>query len=106
MPSENEVKFRVDFTYHEGDVEKEPEKFWKKYGKELNDRAEGFMGKRKAMEQAVAQIVSANDAPEIKLQKIYARVQQAHNTSFDLEKTEQEHKRHKLNATGNFKAMW
>jgi hypothetical protein len=106
MPPENELKFRVDFTYHEGDVEKEPEKFWKKYGKKLNDRAEGFMGKRKAMEQAVAQIVSANDAPEIKLQKIYARVQQAHNTSFDLEKTEQEQKRDKLKEIGNVEDLW
>jgi hypothetical protein len=106
MPPENELKFRVDFTYHEGDVEKEPEKFWKKYGKKLNDRAEGFMGKRKAMEQAVAQIVSANDAPEIKLQKIYARVQQAHNTSYDLEKTEQEQKRDKLKEIGNVEDLW
>jgi len=106
MPPENELKFRVDFTYHEGDVEKEPEKFWKKYGKKLNDRAEGFMGKRKAMEQAVAQIVSANDAPEIKLQKIYARVQQAHNTSFELEKTEQEQKRDKLKEIGNVEDLW
>src|SRR5260370_30623740 len=89
MPPENELKFRVDFTYHEGDVEKEPEKFWKKYGKKLNERAEAFMGKRKAMQQAVAQIVSANGTPGIKLQTIYARVQPAHNTSYDLERTEQ-----------------
>jgi len=106
MPPENELKFRVDFTYTDGDLEKEPEKFWKKYGKKLNDRAEGFMGKRKAMEQAVAQIVSANDAPEIKLQKIYARVQQAHNTSYDLEKTEQEQKRDKLKEIGNVEDLW
>jgi hypothetical protein len=106
MPPENELKFRVDFTYTDGDLEKEPEKFWKKYGKKLNDRAEGFMGKRKAMEQAVAQVVSANDAPEIKLQKIYARVQQAHNTSYDLEKTEQEQKRDKLKEIGNVEDLW
>lgn len=106
MPPENELKFRVDFTYTDGDLEKEPEKFWKKYGKKLNDRVEGFMGKRKAMEQAVAEIVSANDAPETKLEKIYARVQQVHNTSFDLEKTEQEQKRDKQKEISNVEEVW
>ena len=106
MPPENELKFRVDFTYTDGDLEKEPEKFWKKLGKKLNDRAEGFMGKRKAMEQAVAEIVSANDTPEGKLQKIYARVQQVHNTSFDLEKSEQEQKRDKQKEIGNVEELW
>jgi len=41
------------------------------------------------MEQAVAEIVSASDSPETKLQKIYARVQRVRNTSYEQEKTEQ-----------------
>ena len=61
---------------------------------------------RKAMEQAVAEIVSANDAPETKLEKIYARVQQVHNTSFDLEKTEQEQKRDKQKEISNVEEVW
>jgi len=53
-------------------MRKDPEKFWKKRGKKLNDGAvESFVGKRKAMEQAVAEIVSASSRipPETKLPK-------------------------------------
>ena len=101
MPPENELKMRVDFTYSEHDVEREPEKFWKKEGKKLNDRVESFIGKRKALEQAVAQTVSASDTPEAKLRKIYARAQQVRNTSFEMEKTEQEQKREKEKEVNN-----
>jgi hypothetical protein len=106
MPPEDTMKFKVDFIYTDGDLEKDPEKFWKKRGKKLNDEVEGFAGKRKAMEQAVAQIVSPNDTPEGKLQKIYARVQQMRNTSYEREKTEQERKREKEKEINNVEDLW
>src|SRR5258708_3533710 len=86
MPPEDTMKFKVDFNYTDGNLETDPEKFWKKRGKKLNDEVEGFAGKRKAMEEAVAQIVSPSDTPEAKLQKIYARVPQRRNTSFERAK--------------------
>jgi hypothetical protein len=95
MPPENELKFRVDFDYSDDHVETNPDKYWKAKGKSLNSRVESFTGKRKAMEQAVAQIVSPNDTPEVKAQKIYTRVQQLRNTSFEVEKSEVEQKREK-----------
>jgi hypothetical protein len=101
MPPENELKMRVDFTYSEHDVEKEPEKFWKNEGKKLNGRVESFIGKRKALEQVVAQAVSASDTPEEKLRKLYARAQQVRNTSFEMEKTEREQKREKEKQVNN-----
>lgn len=106
MPPENTMKFKVDFTYIEGTPEKDPEKFWKRQGKRLNDDAEGFANKRKAMEQAVTQIVSPNDTPEVKLQKIYARVQQMRNTSYEQEKTQQEQKRAKEKEINNAEDLW
>ncbi len=106
MPPQNELKFRVDFVYSEGFPEKEPDKFWKNAGKKLNDRVESFTGKRKAMEQAVAETVSANDTPEVKLQKIYARVQKFRNTSWETEKTEQEQKREKQKDINNVEDLW
>ena len=106
MPPPNELKFRVEFIYTQENDEKEPDKFWKKEGKKLNDQVESFVGKRKAMEQAVAQIVSANDSPEAKVQKIYARVQQIHNLSYEAEKTEQEAKRAKQKDTNNVEDVW
>src|SRR5713226_4427776 len=106
MPPQNELKFRVDFVYSEGSPEKEPDKFWKKEGKKLNDRVESFTGKRKAMEQAVAEIVAPNDMPEVKLQKIYTKVQKFRNTSWETEKTEQEQKREKQKDINNVEDLW
>ncbi len=106
MPPENELKMRVDFVYSEGNDEKDPDKFWRNEGKNQFQRVEDFVGKRKAMEQAVAQIVEPNDPAETKLQKIYARVQQLRNTSFEAEKTEQEQKREKRKDTNNVEDLW
>jgi hypothetical protein len=105
MPPENELKSRVDFNYSEN-LERDPEKFWKQQGKKYNDAVESFIGKRKAMEQAVATIVSPGDAPDVKVRKIYARVLQVHNTSMDVEKMEQEQKRDKQKDTTNVEDMW
>jgi hypothetical protein len=105
MPPQNELKARVDFLYSE-DSEMQADKFWKKEAKKQNDQVESFIGKRKAMEQAVAQIVSPGDAPEVKLQKIYARVQQLRNTGFAAETTAQEKKREKGKTINNVEDVW
>lgn len=105
MPPENTLKYRVDFVYSEENVEKDVDKFWKEEGKKQNGRVESFVGKRKAMEQAVAQIVSPGDPPETKLQKIYGRVQQLRNLSFEREKTEEEKKREKIKDVGNVEEL-
>lgn len=106
MPPENELKSRVDFLYSDDLPDSNQEKFWKQVGKKRNDKLESFIGKRKAMEQAVSQIVSAGDSPEAKLQKIYARVQQIRNTSFEVEKSEQEQKRDKEKEIPNVEELW
>ncbi len=106
MPPENELKSRVDFIYSEDYFEQDPTKYWKKVGKKLNDRLEGFVNKRKPMEQAVSQIVAPGDSQEVKLQKIYTRVQQMRNTSYELQKTEQEEKRDKEKPPENVEEVW
>jgi uncharacterized protein DUF3857 len=106
MPPEGSMKFRVDFIYSEEGFEKEADKFWKRQGKKMYDFVEGFTNKRKAMEQAVAETVSASDSPEIKLQKLYARVLKLRNTSYELEKTAQEQKRAKEKEINNVEEVW
>ena len=101
MPPENELKMRVDFMYTENNTESDPEKFWKKESKKYDDRVESFIGKRKALEQAVAETVGANDTPEQKLRKLYVRAQKVRNTSFEIERTEQEQKREKEKEISN-----
>lgn len=106
MPPENEMKYRVEFIYTQGNDEKEPDKFWKKEGKKFDEEVEAFASKRRAMEQAVAQIVSPNDPPDLKAQKIYAKVQQLRNLSYEAEKTEQEVKRAKQKETFSVEDVW
>jgi hypothetical protein len=106
MPPENELKSRVDFIYGDQVFETDVDKFWKKVGHELNSSVESYVGKRKAMEEAVAQIVSPNDPPEVKLRKIYDRVQQMRNTSYEVRKTEQEEKREKEKEPANVEEVW
>jgi transglutaminase-like putative cysteine protease len=93
MPPENELKFRVDFQYSEQNAESDPDKFWRQRGKVLNGKVESFAGKRKEIEQVVEQTVSPNDSPEVKAQKLYVRAQQIRNTSYEVQKSDQEQKR-------------
>jgi Domain of Unknown Function with PDB structure (DUF3857)/Transglutaminase-like superfamily len=106
MPPANQLKYRVDFEYSEESYQMDPEKFWKQRGKKLNGQVESFVGKHKEMEQAVAQIVSPSDSPEVKAQKIYARVQQLRNTSYEVEKTAQEEKRENVKGAANVEDVW
>ena len=106
MPPEDAMKYRVDFIYSEETFESDPDKFWKKQGKKWFDAEEGFVNKRRAMEEAVGQIVAPGDSPEVKLQKIYARVQQFRNTSYEVQKTEQEQKRAKEKEVSNVEDIW
>ena len=106
MPPENELKERVDFIYSSDPFEPDSNQFWKTVGKSRHAYVEKFVGRRGPMEQAVSQIVSPSDPPEVKLKKIYARVQQLHNTSYEVQKTEQEQHRENPNPTQNVEDVW
>jgi hypothetical protein len=88
MPPENELEARVDFIYSEDCFEPDAAKYSEKSWEEAER-----LNQRKPMEQAVWQIVAPGDSQEVKLQKIYARVQQIRSTCYELRKTEQEEKR-------------
>jgi hypothetical protein len=106
MPPEDGLRSRVDFIYEEGILERDQERYWKKIGKQRNAQLESFIDKRKAMEQAVAQIVSPGDSQEVKLRKIYDRVQKIRNRSYEVSKTEQEEKRAGEKAPDNVEELW
>ncbi len=106
MPPADEMKARVDFVYEDSLPFKDVNEYWKRVGKERNGKLESFVGKKKAMEDAVAQIVSPTDAPEVKLRKIYDRVQGIRNTSYEIRKTEQEENRDKEKIPANVEEVW
>jgi transglutaminase-like putative cysteine protease len=109
MPPENEMKFRVDFIYiadTDSAPEKDPKVFWKKYGKRAYGHVDDFIDKRRAMAEALQQIVAPGDSPEEKLRKIYERAQRLRNTSFERRKSAQEEEREKLKSAGNVEDIW
>jgi len=95
MPPDFEVTMGVRFFYIAETLDP-PDVFWKKTGKERNQFVEDFMKKKGAVQQEAARLVSPSDTPEVKLRKLYARVQQVRNLSHERDKTEKEEKREKL----------
>ena len=106
MPPANELKSRVDFLYGDDFNDAAPETYWKNVGKTRYADLEHFIDKHKAMQQAVAQIVSPQDSWEEKAKKIYYRVQQMRNTSYEPSKTEQEEKREQTKKLVNVEEVW
>jgi hypothetical protein len=106
MPPANELKYRVDFIYRDEVPEFDPVKYWREFNKKKYGQVEGFVDRRKAMEEAVAGIISAGDAPEVKLQKIYARVQQIQNLSYLPAKSLEERKHENMKENANVEDLW
>jgi hypothetical protein len=93
-------------VYYDELPETDLDKYWRKFGKKESGRVKGFVDKRKAMEEAVAQIVLPGDAPEVKLQKIYARTQKIRNLSYEPRKSDEELKREKMKPANNVEDIW
>jgi Domain of Unknown Function with PDB structure (DUF3857) len=106
MPPANELKFRVDFIYSEEGFENNEDKYWRNFGKKQYGRVEGFIGKHKAVDEAVAGLLSPSDSPEAKLHKLYSRCQQLRNLSYEPFKTDEEEKRGKLKPIDNVDDLW
>lgn len=100
MLPESMIAGRVEFYYRRQEKLSSTEDYWKKFDKALNISIDKFIDKKGALEKALAQTVSPNDSPEVKLQKIYARAQQIRNLSYE-DKTYQELKREKLKDNNN-----
>lgn len=106
MPPEDELKSRVDFIYSLEPPEQDKTKFWNQVGKKRYDQLNSFLGKHGAMQSVVAQTVSPQDDAETKLRKLYARVQQLRNTSYEVSKTSQEEKRDTSKTNKNIEDVW
>ncbi|MBZ5537002.1 MAG: DUF3857 domain-containing protein [Acidobacteriia bacterium] len=100
MPPPSELRGRLEFFYRDNPSET-MEEFWKRVTKEGAKNTDNFIGNRSAIRQAAVQVVAANDVPEVKLQKLYARAQQVRNLALDQGKTEKEEKREKLKDNDN-----
>src|SRR5262249_14956547 len=106
MPPANELKFRVVFIYRDEPFESDGDKYWKQFAKKKGGQIESFVDKKKAMEESAANIVSAGDAPDVKLRKIYDRVQQIPNSSYLPAKSEEQRKRENIKENNNVEDLW
>lgn len=105
MPPEDEVQMLVEFFYFGRDPES-PEKYWKRIGQGLHQFTGDYIGNRGGIKQAAAQIVAPADDPETKLRKIYARVQQIRNLSYERGKTEKELKQGNIKDNNHVEDVW
>jgi hypothetical protein len=92
-PPEEELRARVEFFYFRSPMFNTLDGFWNEEVKNWTKEVEAFMGKRSVMDAEVSKITAASDLPEMKLRKIYDRVQKLRNLSYEDEKTEAETKR-------------
>lgn len=106
MPPPLEEEGRVNFIYEDRYFERDPVEYWRHVGRDWNDYLEAFIAKPKAMQEAVSHLISPTDTPEVKLRKLYERVQQLRNTSYEPQKTAQEEKRSKEKTAENVEQVW
>jgi Domain of Unknown Function with PDB structure (DUF3857)/Transglutaminase-like superfamily len=107
MPPEDELKMRVDFLYlRDSTIDKDAATFWTRWGKQANSYAERYMDHGRAMREALAQIAAPADSPEQKLRKIYARVQQLRNLSFERRRSAEEVERESAKDNDDVADVW
>ena len=107
MPPEDALKTRVEFIYSDDeDPVKDPDAYWKRFGKKHFHVVDDFADEPRVMVQALAQIVQPGDADEVKLRKIYERCQQIRNVTFDRQVTAEESKRENLKAAHDVGDVW
>ena len=70
MPPEDEVRSWV-FLYYSEDLKREPEKYWKDYGRLLFEKTKDAMKVNEAVKAAVAGIIGDANTDQDKLQRIY-----------------------------------
>ncbi|MGA9887633.1 MAG: hypothetical protein WBQ31_09070, partial [Candidatus Acidiferrales bacterium] len=107
MPPLETIEARVEF-YHldEGSPSNETQDhFWARTEKKWNDDLEHFINKKSALEQELSRNVSPSDSPEVKLRKIYARVQQMRDLNMEIAKSAKEQKAENLRKNSNVEDM-
>src|SRR5277367_3102579 len=102
-PPESALQVHVDFYYVFGNSAQNEttEKFWNRIGQTMSEDVDQFLNKKSALQADVARTVNADDPPEVKLRKIYARVQKIRNLSNEDAKSEKEEKHEQLKPNNN-----
>lgn len=95
------LRGRVEFFFKSPyDAPQTAAQYWKEQDKKINSSVDSYLNKKSALQEVVAQATAPTDPPEVKLRKLYTRVQAIRNLSYD-DQTTQEWKREKLKINNN-----
>jgi Domain of Unknown Function with PDB structure (DUF3857)/Domain of Unknown Function with PDB structure (DUF3858)/Transglutaminase-like superfamily len=103
MPPDNALRARVSFFYKDrsAPANESMDQFWRRIGKQRAEAVDSFVNKKGALQAEVGRITAANDTPEVKVQKIFARVREVRNLSYENEKSRKEEREEKIKSNGN-----
>ena len=100
MPPPQPYRYWVTFRYGDQSMAT-AEKFWRQFGLKRYMETEDFIGSHKEIREAAVQAIAGESDPEKKLRKLYARVQQVRNLSYERPRTEAEEKKEDLKQNNN-----
>jgi hypothetical protein len=104
MPPQTDYKPSV-ICYYGGREFASSNQFWITWQQRISKWNEEWLGKSSSLREAAAQIIGAETEPEKKLRKLYDRVQQLRNLSFERDRSAQEEKKEKLKPAENPKEV-
>jgi hypothetical protein len=100
MPPEEDYKPQIRFFYGWLEVAS-ADKFWQEAGRQWNEEAERFIGRRREIAEEAARVVGEEAGRERQLRRLYARAQEIRNLSYERERTGQEEKKENLKPNQN-----
>src|SRR5258708_3174312 len=100
MPPEENYKPQVRFFYG-GSETKSPEKFWQERGKRRYEAVNHFIGNHNEIKDAAIAAIGSETAPDKQLVKLYERLQQIRNLTYERDRSEEERKKEQLKPNEN-----
>lgn len=103
MPPKAAIRPRIEFFYRDRNepASETKEQYWRRIDKNWDRILEKFVDKKGALQAELSRITRASDSPDLKLRKIYARVEQIRNLNLEPEKTRKEQKSEALKPNSN-----
>jgi len=97
MPPEAESRPRVDFYYYFGKSHvQDVDLAWTEISESVAKGVEKYLSDEHGLNDFLAAVTSSDEAPEVRLHKLYDRVQSMRNLSYENEKSQAQFKREKL----------
>jgi len=102
MPPEAESRPRVDFYYYFGKSHSQDVGLaWTEISESVAKGVEKYLSDEHGLYDFLAAVTKPDDAPEVRLHKLYDRVQSVRNLSYENERTQAQFKREKLKDSEN-----